>query len=105
MSDNRSIQDRDLMRLAERVPPVTMQQIAVGFMGIKMDEVRMAMQRWRESVVLANYEILEIWRSRNQGRQSKAKLHECFKAASREGLIDNEVFAFLLENQLPLSGK
>ncbi len=95
----------DLMKMSERVPPFTMQQIAVGFLGIKMDEVRMATQRWRESVVLVNYEILEIWRSRNQGPHAAVKLYECFKAASREGLIDDEVFAFLLENQLPLSGK
>ncbi len=99
------IQDRDLMKLAEKVPPATMQQIAIGFMGIKMDEVRMATQKWRESVVLANYEILETWRSRNTGPHARNKLYRCFQYASREGLVDDEVIAFLVENQSPLSGK
>ncbi len=105
MSDNSKIQDKDLMKLAGKFPPATMQQIAVGFMEIKMDEVRMATEKWRENVVQANYEILETWRSQNTGPGARNKLYECFRSASKEGLIDDEVIAFLLENQLPPSSK
>ena len=80
-NEDRLLSDAILMEHATNLPPQTMYKIAVRYLKVKMTQIEFWQARWREDVVRINFEILNNWRTRNDGPQARAELDKILHRA------------------------
>ncbi len=61
--------DKDLMPIAKQSSPEAMEQIAIDYLGITNDEMKIIQARKRPDVVMINFECLECWRNKYPGEK------------------------------------
>ncbi len=100
MACSKEIPDNRLMEMSGKVSPADMRRIGVQYLNIKMPQIDIFREKWREDVVAVNFSILEAWRNANPGPYSHEKLYQLLVSASEDGLIQKDVFAFLMEGNV-----
>ncbi len=79
--------DATLMEYAETNSPQLMRYVAVRYLGVPMTSIEIWQEKWRENIVMINYECLAYWRCRNPGPGAKNKLDKILARASQKRTV------------------
>ncbi len=105
MALSKYILDKEMMGLALEVPLKNMSKIGVLFLGVQNNQIDIFKEQCREDVQGVSYKILEHWRNRHPGSESRKELYKLLTKASDKGLIDPNIIQFLKHQPTDESGK
>ena len=74
--------DATLMEYAGATSLQLMRYVAVHYLGVPMTSIEIWQEKWRQNIVMINYECLAYWRCKNSGPGAKNKLDRILARAS-----------------------
>ncbi len=92
-----SVPGKEIMEISSKVAPSAMTQVAILFLDVEMNQIRMFQAQHRENVQMVNYGILDTWVRNNPGQSARKMLHGLLSQASKRGIISPDAYSCLLD--------